>query len=218
MNTVTETPFYSRRLTNGMRTALVSNIQKHIDEEFTKLPLYNECLEMIDVFTEKFWENLYKVMPKSDVDVILKYNNLCTDTRLHIAKSSKWEIDNGQSRWNGSYWGDSKPFGPNMIDRYTIPQNISATAVTHNTLKDLGDEFCEKFYRILDLNECEKKKIISAMTHIIKSATTTGKLVEAYPDMMKFIPDEWKKKEERNNSGSSSVRTVTDVDINAFLK
>lgn len=217
MNTVTETPFYSRRLTNDMRNVLISKIKDHIDEEFTKLPLYNECLEMIDVFTEKFWETLYKDIPKSDVDVILKYNSLCTTTRLHIAKSSKWETDNGNPRWNGSYWGNSKPFGPNLTGRYTVPQHVSTTKVASDALNDLGDEFCEKFYRILDLNECEKAKVVAALTKVIKSATTTGKLVEAYPDMMKFIPDKWKKKEEKSQS-TTRVKIVADVDINAFLK
>lgn len=216
MENVIENKFYSRRLTNDMRNILVSNITKHINEEFVKNPLYLESLELINVFTAKFWENVYKVMPKEDVDTILKYPKLCSKNQANISQASEYETRNGFKKWTSKNW-DGVSFGPNLNDYYVIPGHLYISQLSNATLDDLGDEFCEKFYNTLNLNECEKEKIINAMKVIVKSATTTGKLVEAYPEMMKFIPEDWKKQEHTSKPTVSSVKNV-DVDINAFLK
>lgn len=110
-------------------------------------------------------------------------------------------------------------FGSNVTGQFQLP------SLGYDRTRDwctqayaaLGEEWCEKFFDTLYLNQCEKDKIIGAVKTIINSATTTGKLVEAYPDMMKFIPEEWKKKEETTKKVTTTIKSVG-VDVNAFLK
>lgn len=221
METVTENKFYSRRLTNDMRELLINNIAKHIDAEFVKNPLYIESLEVIKVFSEAFFEELYKIVPKEDFDVIAKYDKLMDTERISISVVSDYYLKQDPDMFPYTatgYFGDTVYFGPNYVDNYKLPSCIRTNVVVNKTLKKLGVEFSKKLFDTLNLNKCEKEKITKALKDIVQSATTTGKLVEAYPDMMKFIPEEWKKQEKPSKkSVPSSIKSVG-VDVNAFLK
>ena len=216
MENATENKFYSRRLTNEMRTLLINNITKHIDTEFVNNPLYKECLEQINEFTKTLWEEIYSVMPKEDVDTILKYKEYHWKKTVSFSKTPSYRGSDAFP-YSENYWGDSVTFGPNLIDNYIIPANIRNNDIFDKTLERFGVDKCKKLYDTLNINKCEKEKILGAMKRIINSATTTGKLVEAYPEMMKFIPDSWKKKEQNHKTIPTTVASV-DVDVNAFLK
>lgn len=74
------------------------------------------------------------------------------------------------------------------------------------------------FYKLFDNIACEDRNAKAAIRQVVYSATTTGKLVEAYPYMEKFIPDAFKAKENRSKSSITSSVATTDVDIAALLK
>ena len=220
METAT-TQFYSRRLTNDMRVTLISNIVKHIDTVFVKNPLYIESLETIKTFSEAFFEELYNSVPKEDFDVISKYDRLMDSTKIRISEVSDYYRKKEPNMFpytSTGYFGDVVYFGPNYDDHYKLPICVHVGDVSNRTLNKLGADFSKKLFDTLNLNKCEKEKITKALKDIVQSATTTGKLVEAYPDMLKFIPEEWTKREQTSRKSTpTSVKSVG-VDVNAFLK
>ena len=220
MENVTESPkFFSRRLTNAMREQILRNAYEHMDKELNNSVLMSEALEAFKVVEDAYYAELYKLIPKDDLEVLKKYGSTAENyVRVGLAYDYKRReaFKYAAAEWDGMILS-------NCPKLYTISNtydrdNFRTNVILSKVYEQLGVEFMDKFYKLFDNIACEDRNAKAAIRKVVYSATTTGKLVEAYPYMEKFIPDAFKTKENRSKSSVTSNVATTDVDIAALLK
>ena len=221
MESVNTPTFFSRRLTNEMREQILRNAYEHMDKELANSVLMTEALEAFKVVENVYYAELYKLIPKEDFEVLKKHDVVIHG---HAALSMAYDYKNRKvfkycsNDWNN---GMTLKMCPELYTAYQpygkdVPFRIPI--LLSKVYEQLGIEFMDKFYRLFDNIACEDKNAKAAIRKVVYSATTTGKLVEAYPYMEKFIDDKFKTKENRNKSSHTTSVASTDVDIAALLK
>lgn len=221
MENVNESPkFFSRRLTNDMREQILRNAYAYMDKELANSVLMAEALEAFKVVENAYYKELYKLIPKEDLEVLKKYGSADGNyARVGLAYDykSRKAFKYDAAEWNGMILSNC-PKLYTISNTYDVRHNFRVNIILSKVYEQLGIEFMDKFYRLFDNIACEDKNAKAAIRKVVYSATTTGKLVEAYPYMEKFIPENLKTKENRNKTAYSPSVATTDVDIAALLK
>ena len=220
VNEVVETKFFSRRLTNDMREQILRNAYEHMDKELNNSVLMTEALEAFKAVEDAYYAELYKLIPKDDLEVLKKYGSADGNyARVGLAYDykSRKAFKYDAAEWNGMILSNC-PKLYTISNTYGDRYNFRTNAILKTVYEQLGVEFMDKFYKLFDNITCEDRNAKAAIRKVVYSATTTGKLVEAYPYMEKFIPDAFKTKENRSKSSFTSGVASTDVDIAALLK
>jgi hypothetical protein len=204
---------YSRRLTNDIRDYTRTNCYAHLDSERAKNPLQIELNEKIDILVERFLKLVYEhSMPEEDFNVIMKYKNQSEAFRVWLRKCTD---DNGRVYYEYSTWGECIKLISIRLPRFVYYD--SAEKIINMTYKSFDEKFIADIYELAYILKCEEEKAKASIKTILQRFSTTGKLVEAYPEMEKFIPAQFKTKEERNDSKSPAERLNLDVDLTTLL-
>lgn len=204
---------YSRRLTNELHVYISNNCYRHLDAEREKNPLQLELNEKLVILSERFLKLVYEhSMPEEDFKVIMKYKNQSEAFRVWLRKNTD---DPDNVFYEYSTWGRAINLVSIRIPRYVYYD--SADKIIEMTYKSFDEKFLADIYELADLLKCEEAKAKASIKTILNRFSTTGKLVEAYPEMEKFIPAQFKLKEERNDSKGPAKRLDLDIDLPSLL-
>ena len=204
---------YSRRLTNEIRDITRNNCYKHLDDERAKNPLQIELNEKTDILVEQFLKLVYEhSMPEEDFKVIMKYKNQSEALRFWLRKNTD---DHNNVFYEFSTWGKAI-----MLVAIRVPRFVyydSAEKIIKMAYESFDKKFIADIYELADLLKCEEEKAKASIKTILQRFSTTGKLVEAYPEMEKFIPAQFKTKEPRSDSKGPAKRLDLDIDLPSLL-